>query len=239
MKLNQLSDERIFCVYKITNLVNGKIYVGKTSDVDKRLSRHLKIAESKEEKAYQYLHRSINKYGADNFVIQVLEDKLIEADAFKREKFWIKQLNSKDPSVGMNLTDGGEGAAGLEWSEESRLNISGSNNHNFGKPLLEETKEKLSIANSGEDNPFYGKHHSDEVVDFLRNRSVSEEIKNKISEGCRGEQQWNSKFSDNDILEIRSKWESGQYTQTELAKQYGVKPNTVSQIVNRKRYTHI
>jgi group I intron endonuclease len=154
MKLNQ-SSERIFCVYKITNLVNGKIYVGKTSDVDKRLSRHFKIAESKEEKAYQYLHRSINKYGSNNFVIEVLEDKLTEVDAFEMEKFWIKELNSKDPSVGMNLTDGGEGATGLEWSEESRLNISGSNNHNFGKSLSEETKEKISASVSGDGNGFW------------------------------------------------------------------------------------
>lgn len=226
-------------MYKITNLVNGKIYVGKTSDVNKRWAKHLKIAQTQEKKAYHYLHKSINKYGADKFTVEILENELIETEALDREKFWIKELNCKDPNIGMNLTAGGEGTTGLKWSEESRNKKRGINNHNFGKPLSDETKEKLSILFSGESNPFYGKKHPQEVVEFLKNREVSDDVRNVISEGCRGENQWNAKFSDIDILDIRKKWDTGEKSQTELAKEYGVKPNTINQIVNRKRWTHI
>jgi group I intron endonuclease len=235
MKLREPSKD--FCVYKITNLVNGKIYIGKTNNVDKRWYEHLRVSKTQEQTFYIY--RSIKKYGSENFTIVVIDNNLIEQEAFEREKFWIRELNSNNPNIGMNLTEGGEGPAGLKWSEESRDKIRGENNHNFGKSLSDETKEKLSASLSGEGNGFYGKKHSDEVISFLKNREISDDIKNTISEGCRGENQWNAKFSDNDILEIRRKWNNKECSQAELARQYGVRRNTINQIVHRKRWTHI
>lgn len=238
MKLREFIREN-FCVYKITNMVNGKIYVGKTSNVNERWNKHIKIAENKEKKAYQYLHKSINKYGKENFKIEVLENGLAEQDAFEREKFWIHELKSKDTNIGMNLTNGGEGVSGLKWSENSKNKIRGENNHNFGKETSMEVKAKLSTALSGENNPFYGKTHSEEIINFLKNRIISSQIQENISEGCRGEKQWNAKFSDSDILDIRKRWNDGDCSQSELARQYGVKRNTINQIVHRKRWTHI
>jgi group I intron endonuclease len=237
MKLREPSID--FCVYKITNLVNGKIYIGKTSDADERWEKHLKIARNKEDKAYQYLHKSINKYGEDNFKVEVLDNGLTEKIAFEREEFWIRTFDSQNDNIGMNLTAGGEGATGLKWTEVSRDKIRGENNHNFGKEITPEVKAKLSAALSGENNPFYGKTHSDKTIEFLANREVAEEIREIISLGCRGEKQWNAKFSDNDILEIRRKWDNKECSQAELGRQYGVKRNTINQIVNRKRWTHI
>lgn len=239
MKLRELLQEKIFSIYKITNIINNKIYIGKTSNVNKRWKQHIKISVTKEKKAYQYLHKSINKYGIDNFRIEVLETNLNEFDAFEKEKFWIQNFNSNDFNIGMNLTNGGEGASGLKWSEESRDKKRGKNNHNYGKPLSDDVKEKLSLSLSGENNGFYGKKHSKEIIDFLKNREISDDIKNMISENCRGENQWNAKFSNLDILKIRKQWDNKEKSQTELAKEYGVKPNTINQIVNRKRWTHI
>lgn len=239
MKLHELLQDKKFCIYKIINLINGKIYIGKTLDINKRWRKHIKISKNREKKTYQYLHKSINKYGVVNFIIEELENNLTEQEAFDREKFWIIFFNSKNPDIGMNLTDGGEGVSGLKWTEDSKNKIRGFNNHNFGKHLTEDVKDKLSKSLSGECNGFFGKKHSKEVICFLKNRQISDEIKNLISKNCQGEKQWNSKFSDDDIIEIRRKWDNGEYSQTELAKQYNVKPNTINQIVNRKRWTHI
>ncbi len=239
MKLRELLQNNKFCVYKIINLINGKVYIGKTSDINNRWKKHIKIAKNREKKAYQYLHKSINKYGVENFIIEELENNITEQEAFDREKFWIIFFNSRDPNVGMNLTDGGEGVSGLKWNEDSRDKIRGSNNHNFGKHLTEDVKDKLSKSLSGERNGFFGKKHSEEVISFLKNRRVSGEVKHLISKNCQGEKQWNAKFSNEDIIEIRRKWDNGECSQTELAKQYNVKPNTINQIVNRKRWVHI
>lgn len=236
MKLRESSID--FCVYKITNLVNGKIYIGKTHDIDDRWNNHLDLAKYKC-KGYSYLHKSINKYGSENFTIEIVENNLSEEMALDREKFWIKELNTKNSDFGMNLTEGGEGTSGLKWSEDSRDKIIGENNHNYGINISKLMKDKNPDIFSGINNGFFGKKHSKEVIDFLKNRNISNEIKNIISEGCRGENQWNAKFSDSDILEIRKKWDNREYSQAELARQYGVKRNTINQIVHRKRWAHI
>lgn len=236
---SKITQEKKFCVYKITNIINGKIYIGKTSNIAVRWEKHIKISKTKNKKSYHYLHKSINKYGEVNFIIEKIEDNLTEKESFNREKFWIKMLDSKNPNIGMNLTNGGEGTSGLKWSQKSRDKMRGINNHNFGKPLSNEVKEKISISISGENNGFYKKQHSKETIDFLKNREISDDIKLIISIGCRGENQWNAKFSDSDILEIRRRWDNKEISQTKLAEEYGVKPNTINQIVNRKRWTHI
>ena len=236
MKLLELLQEKNFCVYKITNLVNGKIYIGKTYDVNARWEKHVKIATNREEKAYQYLHKSINKYGADNFTIEKLEENLTEQESFEREIFWIKTLNSKNPDVGMNLTDGGEGASGLKWSEDSREKIRGSNNHNFGKITPDDVKEKLKISSTGRKLSTEAKL---KISETHKNKTISDEQKNQLSELNSGEKHPQAKFTEQDILRIREMFATGEYTQTELAKNFGTKPNVISQIVNRVRWRNI
>lgn len=238
MKLRELLQEENFCVYKITNLINGKIYIGKTFNINTRWEKHIKIAENKEEKAYQYLHKSINKYGVENFIIEELENNLTEQESFEKEKFWIKTLNSKNCDVGMNLTDGGEGASGLKWSEHSRDKIRGENNHNFGKELSLETKEKLSQALSGENNPFYNKKHSEETIIFLKNRPISEEQRKLSSEGTRGSNSPRAKLTEEKVLKIREMFSNG-ISQKNISELFGVKRHTINQIVNRVRWRHI
>ena len=72
-------------------------------------------------------------------------------------------LGRKDLGTGIlrNRTDGGEGASGCVQSEEKKKKCSvansGENNPNYGKTLTEKTKKKISEANSGENHPSYGK----------------------------------------------------------------------------------
>lgn len=229
----------MFYIYKITNLINGKIYIGKTSkDILVRWKKHIDIAKYKYI-GYSYLHKSINKYGKENFIIEKIDECATEKLCFEREIFWIRELNSNNPDIGMNISLGGEGTSGFKWSEESLDKIRGRNNHNFGNSLSEEVKLKLSKSLSAENNPFYGKKHTQEVIEFLKNRPVSNEIRSIISEGCRGQNQWNAKLTDSDIINIRQLWDTKKLSQTEIAKKYNVKPNTINQIVNRKRWTHI
>jgi group I intron endonuclease len=236
MQLRELLVEKNFCVYKITNLVNGKIYIGKTSDVNARWKKHIKIAENKEEKAYQYIHRSINKYGAENFSIEKIEDNLTEPESFDREIFWIKILDSKNPDVGMNLTDGGEGTSGLKWSENSREKIRGSNNHNFGKTTPDDVKEKLRIASTGRELSLEAKQ---KISDIHTGKIISAEQKTLLIRINSGEKHPQAKFTEQDVIRMREMFATGGYSQTELAKIFNTKPNVVSQIINRKRWSHV
>ena len=99
-------------IYKITNLINNKLYIGKTSrDIKTRWQEHLRHSETL---LNIPLYRAINKYGKDNFVIEQIE----ECDSTivdEREIFWISFYNTYQE--GYNCTLGGEGSL-LNYDEK-------------------------------------------------------------------------------------------------------------------------
>ena len=108
-------------IYKITNKVNGKSYIGQTRyTIEFRWRQHL------HKKDNTYFHNAIRKYGADNFIVEKLEECNIE-DLNEREIYYIAKYNTfKD---GYNLTIGGDGNRTLllddKYEEISSLYLSG------------------------------------------------------------------------------------------------------------------
>ena len=98
-------------IYLITNLLNGKKYVGQTIQrLNIRMNHHRRGGDL-------YIDRAIRKYGRENFKVEVLEECYTVEQLNEREKFWIIELNCKHPN-GYNHTDGGEGTAGLKHTYE-------------------------------------------------------------------------------------------------------------------------
>ena len=92
-------------IYKIENIINGKIYVGKTQrTVEERFKEHARHNKT-------YISKAIQKYGKENFQIEVIEICNNVDDLDERERYWINFFNCKVPN-GYNFTDGGEGACG-------------------------------------------------------------------------------------------------------------------------------
>lgn len=128
-------------IYKITNKLNGKIYVGKTArTLDERMKEHLRKIET-------YVERAIAKYGIDAFDVSVIEE-CDDEKLNEREIYWIAFYNCRRPN-GYNLTDGGEGCTGLVLSSESRAKISKAKKGKKGHPCSVETRRKISKANKG------------------------------------------------------------------------------------------
>lgn len=95
-------------IYKIENLINHKVYIGKTSrQVDIRWNEH--IRESLHEQDNIPIHNAIRKYGLENFNFQVLEDNILEDELNKKEKEYIEKYNSLSHDNGYNVTTGGDG----------------------------------------------------------------------------------------------------------------------------------
>lgn len=88
-------------IYKITNLINNKVYIGQTSfSLSKRWQEHIKDSERFD----RPLYRAFHKYGIENFNIELIE----ETDSpNEREVYWIKSYNAFHN--GYNATMGGEG----------------------------------------------------------------------------------------------------------------------------------
>jgi len=93
-------------IYKATNMVDGKSYIGQTSfPLKKRMSEHLKA--SKKKSPPLYFHRAIKKYGWGNFKWEILEkinspELLIEAESFYI-KFYKTMYNKNGYNLIMNV----------------------------------------------------------------------------------------------------------------------------------------
>ncbi len=87
-------------IYKITNKINNKIYIGQSIDIERRWKSELAG------NCNDYLKRSIKKYGKDNFLFEVIET-CQEALLNEREMYYIELMESWKPQKGYNLTLGG------------------------------------------------------------------------------------------------------------------------------------
>lgn len=115
-------------IYKYTNQVNGKVYIGQTINEYKRKYSHSKALNSWR----SYFHEAVKKYGIDSFSYEVLktidrdnsQDLKIELD--KEEQRYIAEYKSNNKLYGYNLTIGGSGTLGIKQSEESNAKRSKS-----------------------------------------------------------------------------------------------------------------
>jgi len=146
-------------IYRTTNKINGKIYVGQTVTEDKCYlgsGNLIKLA--------------IKKYGKENFVRETLQTCRTQKRLDERERYWIKKLRSQEKEIGYNLENGGNGTGKHteEWKRNVSEKMSGDKNHFTGKTHTEETKKHLSKVrkgkHTGKDNGFYGKTHSKESL---------------------------------------------------------------------------
>lgn len=98
-------------IYKITNQVNGKVYIGQTrNDIGIRWQQHKNSSTCPSANDYNvYLHVSMRKYGKNNFFVEKVEECKNE-DLNEREIFWINYYQSFNNRYGYNLTLGGSGS---------------------------------------------------------------------------------------------------------------------------------
>lgn len=92
-------------IYKITNILNGKLYIGQTiQDVKERFYQHC-ATECSSEVLNMAIHKAIKKYGKNNFTLEVIEE-IDSTELNDRERYWIKFYDSFNN--GYNSTIGGQ-----------------------------------------------------------------------------------------------------------------------------------
>jgi len=190
-------------VYKITNQVNQKSYIGQTSrTLNQRKQEHVNNAK-KSKKPASLLYKAIRKYGVENFEWTLLEE--CSNDILDdREKFYIKKLRTHSSKGGYNLTEGGStifGASGRYhylkkksskeykgWIKKYRVGknnpnynngkaISG-NNHYLNK-LTKKEKQKWIDSHLGGDNNYQKKLSKKQLKDKCWINKLSEEEKSE------------------------------------------------------------
>jgi group I intron endonuclease len=145
----------IYTIYKATNKVNGKSYIGFDSEWPSRKERHKENIKHRS----QYFYNAIKKYGWDNFEWEVLYQSLDGEHCLKvMENHFIvehRTYTGFSDCKGYNVTLGGEGCLGYKHSEEMREYLSNIQS------------QKVGIL-----NPFYNKKHSAETLSINRKKNI-------------------------------------------------------------------
>ena len=131
----------IYSIYKATNVVNGKSYIGFTDNFDRRKSHHIRLANRNSQTAF---HRALRKYGESKFMWEIIFQGKDKVNILSwAEPHFIKEYNTfADCGYGYNMTTGGE----------------------CGAIMCEESKIKKSVSLSGQNHPQYGKKHTTEAI---------------------------------------------------------------------------
>lgn len=137
-------------VYITTNLINGKKYLGKHNGKNKNYLGSGTL-----------LKKAIEKYGRENFSIQIVQECSTEEETYELEKKLSLKFNVVESVEWYNMKVGGEGFSsgkfhpmfGVPKSEQHKIKLSKAN---IGKKLSDETKQKISLRFRGSNNPCFG-----------------------------------------------------------------------------------
>lgn len=185
-------------VYKATNRINGKVYVGATTNtLEARFRQHLK---SSRRSSASYFQKAIRLYGIQSFDIRVIDVAGNTVALSQKENYWIKRLRTLAPH-GYNLASGGDEL----WKHSPESNEKNRLAH-LGKKATPMTLAKMSAAHRG-------RKHSDETKEKMLTdgrrgrkptaeaieknrqahlgRKTSIETKRKISASLKGHPSWN------------------------------------------------
>ena len=153
-------------IYKTTNLINGKIYIGQ--------KHSFKFLSNKYLGSGKKLKCAIQHYGKENFVCELLEEIETKDLMDEREIYWIKFYNATNKNIGYNLSEGGN----------TNRTLCGENNPS----KRFDVRTKISQANKGHHRNKGRKHTKEELIKMsnaMLGRVITEEVKRKLSKNAK------------------------------------------------------
>lgn len=132
-------ENKEYVIYKHTNLINGKVYIGQTNQIPK-----YRWGGQGQNYKTGHFHAAIEKYGWDNFSHEILYTELTADEANELEEKLIKQYNSTNPNYGYNSDKGGKNRTPNKYTRQLQSQSA------MNRPIVtDKTKEKLSLVGKG------------------------------------------------------------------------------------------
>ena len=144
-------------IYKITNHINNRFYIGLQSKSVEDTSKYYGSGK--------LIKKAIEKYGIDNFSKDILERDIASIDVLnEREMYWIKETKAFTSRSGYNQTEGGSGTIGYIMSNATRAKMSKNHNRDRQPPTVE---HRLNLSKAKKGIP-QSKEHVEKRVIALR-----------------------------------------------------------------------
>lgn len=131
-------------IYKITNLKNGKVYIGQSKHIRKRLSEHRREL-LKGEHFNRHLQFAVNEYGMENFLFSVIQ-RCDEEALDMLECFWIRQYRANDRLFGYNIDGGGSANRIIADSTRKKMSRNFTGEHSNTAVISEQTAIQIIMA---------------------------------------------------------------------------------------------
>ena len=198
-----------YYVYLLHNIVNNKVYVGKTNDMSERWYNHCSLARSTNKKIKYFIHYAIAKYGLDSFTMSIIRKFDLESICLQAEKYWIEFYGSRNAKYGYNLTDGGEGISGWHHTPETLKKMSAAHT---GKTRSASHRESIRLARLGQKR--------------------AESTVKKLS----GANSAHAKLTQEIVDEIRKLYATDSYSHRDLAKIFDISNTQITNILNNRQW---
>ena len=170
-------------IYKITNKVNGKVYIGQSvRPIEKRFNRHMNDAIKN--KLDTHFARAIRKYGRDNFICEVIDIATNQTDLTLKEQYWIQYYDSV--KLGYNETDAISKCGGNTYASKTKDELLGiyekirkskvgklNPNSKSVKCYNIETNEELFFETVKECQDHFGEKHHRFITNRVLNKTIS------------------------------------------------------------------
>lgn len=226
-------------VYKITNKINNKAYIGASNNIDRRWTEH-KRGTSKN----NLLYFAFKKYGQENFNFEVLEECSLEI-LYQREIYWINHYRTFGRGYNLNAGGVGGGAPGEVngrsiLTEEDVIFIRKAYLNNESKIEVFKKYFLDKISFSGFCSIWQGynwKHIMPEIyTEENKQKHIHRSLKRKVNVGENNSQ---SKLNEEQVLVIIGILINTKTLQKDIAKKYDVSLNTINLINRCKTWTHL
>ena len=187
-------------IYKITNKLNNKAYIGQSNDIERRFKEH----QTKGESSRIPLDIAIQKYGKENFLYEVLEECEIEW-LNEKESYWITTLETH--LKGCNCNIGGEqssigesnGRAKLTAEDVKKIRIA-YNNHKKQRDVYENYKHLITF------NSFQNIWQGQSWKHIMPEVFTEENKKYYVYENSKGSNSNAATFTDEEVIKIRQRY---------------------------------
>mgnify|MGYP003295796585 CR=1 FL=1 len=147
-------------IYKIVNKINGKVYIGQSTNIKERWKDH-KNRLRKREHVNTYLQHAWDKYGEENFEFEVIDEADTKEELGIKEQYWIKEFGGCESDANYNLTEGG---VRCRRSKESNL------------------KTSISLKQYNKEHPENVEHHKEAMIQYYEDNPEARESVSKRME---------------------------------------------------------